>query len=304
MAAEPHPTGSRFIGRSADGWFWYEVLRQPPEAAPPLPSDPAPAAPSSATAEGPAPLSAAWFRENFQSYADRAVDDPTPANVRAWAYLNKVMTDRSARFADVAQRVTIGDPFLDATTERPLAPFAANAVTLEATRAQHQVLSELARTAGLLFFFDGSCAACARQVDVLHAMGRQHGFETFAVSLDGAPPPGIALAAYRTDAGQARRLGVVGLPALFLMRPPDAILPLAQGALDMVTLSERVVAQAHQAGWLSEEAYLATRPARQPYPSIGPDDLPRDVLDDPVALVAAMQARLTPKTAAGDDDAR
>jgi conjugal transfer pilus assembly protein TraF len=295
------PSGTRFLSRGAQGWFWYE--RMAPEPAPPAepvvgaaPTPPAaatlePAMETTATAPGPIPLSAAWFRAELERYRDLAIDDPTPDKVRAYLYLQKVMLDKAGSFARVSGEVAASDPYLDATTERPLAPFASSAANAEATSRRSAVLEELSATTGILFVVERACPVCLRQADVLEALRRQYGFAILTVSLDGAAPPGLMLPV-RSDAGQAARLGVVGTPALYLMRPPDVILPLAQGALDQDTLLTRIVAQAHQAGWVDDATYAATRPVRQPFSVPDPGSLAAEALADPVQLVATLRTTL------------
>ena len=116
---------------------------------------------------------------------------------------------------------------------------------------------------------------------------------------------GLALPV-RADTGQARKLGVVGTPALFLMRPPDVILPLAQGALDLDTLTARIVDQAHAAGWVDDAAYAATRAVRQPFAVPEPDSLATADLSHPARIVTSLRrqlglpAALTPDLSEGD----
>lgn len=302
------PSGTRFLSRGAQGWFWYERMPEPPapptspEPAPPVAASPPPAAeaagePSPAPSPPP-PLSAAWFRAELEHYRDAAIDNPTPANVRAYLYLQKVMLDKADGFARVSGEVAAADPYLDATTERPLAPFASNAASAAATSRRAAVLGELSATAGILFIVERDCGVCLRQADVLQSVQRQYGFSLLTVSLDGAGPAGLQLPV-RPDAGQAVRLGVVGTPALYLMRPPDVILPLAQGALDQDTLLERIVAQAHRAGWVDDATYAATRPVRQPFVTPEPGSLNADRLADPVQLVASLRATLGLPDSAG-----
>ena len=294
------PSGTRFLGRGAQGWFWYERMPEPP--APPTSPEPAPSVaasppqpPAEASSEPspipPPPLSAAWFRAELEHYRDAAVDNPTPTNVRAYLYLQKVMLDKADGFARVSGEVAASDPYLDATTERPLAPFASQAASAEATSRRAVVLRELSATSGILFIVERSCNVCLRQADVLQSVQRQYGFSLLTVSLDGAGSAGLQLPV-RRDSGQAARLGVVGTPALYLMRPPDVILPLAQGALDQDTLLERIVAQAHRAGWIDDATYAATRPVRQPFATPDPGSLDADHLADPVQLVANLRATL------------
>ena len=248
---------------------------------------------------------AAWFRLELERFRDQAIDQPTPENVRAYLYLQKVMLDKADAFARTSQQVASADPYLDAITERPLSPFAANATSAEATARRGETLRELASSTGLLFVVDSRCGVCVRAADVLLSAQRQYGFTLLTVSLDGKAPSGLELPV-RPDTGQAKKLGVVGTPALFLMRPPDAILPLAQGALDLDTLTARVVDQAHAAGWVDEAAYAATRAVRQPFAVPEPDSLASTDLSTPERIVTSLRqqlglpAALTPALPEGD----
>src|SRR6476469_9792827 len=118
------------------------------------------------------------------------------------------MLDKADAFARTSQQVASADPYLDAITERPLSPFAANATSAEATARRGEVLRNLATSTGLLFIVEGSCSVCVRAADVLHSAQRQYGFALLTVSLDGEAPAGLQLPV-RADTGQAKRLGVV-----------------------------------------------------------------------------------------------
>ena len=122
------------------------------------------------------------------------------------------------------------------------------------------MLSAIAAQAGLLFFFRSDCPYCEAQAPLLAMLAERYGFRVLPVSLDGAPLPGGAFPAFSRDRGQAQALGVVSTPALFLARPPDALLPLSQGLLSLAQLKERVVRAAVDAGWISADAYTRTRP--------------------------------------------
>ena len=143
----------------------------------------------------------------MERFRDQAIDQPTPENVRAYLYLQKVMLDKADAFARTSQQVASADPYLDAITERPLSPFAANATSAEATARRGEVLHGLAESTGLLFVVDSACSVCVRQADVLVSAQRQYGFALLTVSLDGAALPGLALPV-RPGQGQAKRLGV------------------------------------------------------------------------------------------------
>ena len=283
-----------FYFREQEGWFWYErEPEQPPEPQPlpPPPAQPAPAAPAprSATApEGPKPLSAQWLREHLGAYRDAAIDDPTPQNVALYLYLQRVALDKSSRFAAATQRAVQLDPFLDEITQRPTATFAANLVNRQTGDHRDAVLQRLARTAGVLFFFRSDCPYCEAQAPLLQQLAARYGFAVLPVSLDGAPLPGGAFPQFRQDQGQAQALGVVSTPALFLARPPDGMVPLAQGLLSLAQLQERVLGAAVEAGWISEREYSRTRPVMADL-TLDARELPAALPEDPEALLGVLR---------------
>lgn len=290
LALPPQADAAGFYFREQEGWFWYERVPEPaPEPPPPEPTAP-PQPPLTETApEGPKPLSAQWLRERIGAYRDAAIDDPTPENVALYLYLQRVALDKSSRFAAATQRAVQRDPFLDEITQRPTATFAANLVNRQTGDHRDQVLQRIAQSAGVLFFFRSDCPYCEAQAPLLRLLESRYGFAVLPVSLDGAPLPGGEFPQFRQDRGQAQALGVVSTPALFLVRPPDAVVPLAQGLLSFAQLQERIVLAAGEAGWIGPDAYSGTRPVTADL-TLDPSALPDDLPEDPAELLATLRA--------------
>lgn len=316
-AGERIATGAEaagFLERRAEGWFWYQdppedaeedlVPAALPQPSPPLPPKdipeevrPAPLPPGPDTAQtetsGPAPLSTAWFRENLQDYMDRAIDDPTPENIRAYTYLERIAGIKSAAFARAKADVTLGNPLLDVTAERPLATYGVQTLDREAFEARQRIIRDLGRDTGLLFFFASSCQLCEAQAYVLRNLADKHGLAIMAVSLDGRPLSKDYLdGAWRPDVGQAAQLGVTEGPALFLMRPPQEVVSLGHGVMDVSMIEERMVRAAHLSGWISEEAWAETQAVRRRTRDVGIPDIPPDILDDPERLAVFLETLL------------
>ena len=68
----------------------------------------------------------------MEHYRDKAIDNPSPENVAAYYYLQRVMMDKAQRFTDMARRVVMSDPLLDENQRRPIATFAANEANYQA----------------------------------------------------------------------------------------------------------------------------------------------------------------------------
>ena len=85
-------------------------------------------------------------------------------------------------------------------------------------------------------------------------------------------------------------LGVVSTPALFLMKPPDGIVQLAQGAISLDDLSGRILLAAKDNGWIDTGVYEATRGEKQtaslvPSPSV----MDNETLVNPANLIGILQ---------------
>lgn len=292
VPGQPH--AEPFHQRAEEGWFWYREPAPVPETSSPAPLPAPPTeevarapepAPPPAPPPGPKPLSTAWFRENLDDYRDAAIDDPSPENVRAYTVLERIAGIRAAAFARAKADVTLGDPVLDVAAERPLATYGAQALDREAFEARQAIIADLARTTGFLFFFSTACPLCDAQAYVLRNLADKHGLPVLAVSLDGGPPDTDWLnGAWRPDTGQAAGLGVSEGPALFVMRPPDEIVSLGHGAMDIAMIEERLVRAARLSEWIDEAAYQSTLPVRRKTRDPGLPEIPPEVMADPGRL--------------------
>jgi conjugal transfer pilus assembly protein TraF len=303
--AGPVLAAAGFYERGAEGWFWYQdpvpAVEAEPESEAPASPPPAPAATEPAPAAEPAPLSAAWFRAHLDRYRDAAIDDPTPAKVAAWLYLQRIALDKASRFSEATQRVALKDPWLDETVRRPLASFAAAEMSRRANTAREEVLRNLAGQAGLWFFFRSDCPYCHLQATVIEQLERQYGFTVYPISLDGAPLPDGRYPRVVRDTGQATALGVVTVPALFLARPPGEVLPLGQGVLALDQLLSRMLTVAAEAGWITPDEHTRTRPVRTDWLlQTNGAGLTDDVLHDPARLIETLRAAGHPPPVSGD----
>jgi conjugal transfer pilus assembly protein TraF len=290
----PAPEPPFFLDKER-GWFWREVEPESKSPEKPKPAEEAkaqsPPIPQSEPAKPkPSPLSTEWFRKNLQHYRDKAIDDPTPENVAAYYYLQRVMMDKAQRFTDVARHVVMSDPLLDENTRRPIATFAVNEANHLAGLASEQALTTIAQKAGILFFFRSDCRYCHIQAPLLALLEKRFGFKVYAVSLDGKPMPGGLYADFHTDQGQAHLLGVVSTPALFLMKPPSDLVPLSQGVLSLDDLSGRIILAAKESGWIDDAVFEASRGQRL-MPAILPPPwaMTAEVMSNPVEMIDVLQ---------------
>ncbi len=83
------------------GWFWHEVEPEPeeePQTKEPLTPQPESVKPVTPRAEQVA-LDSSWLKANLEKLMQKAIDEPTDANLAAYAYANRLMMDMGSRFS-------------------------------------------------------------------------------------------------------------------------------------------------------------------------------------------------------------
>ncbi|MBL8483878.1 MAG: conjugal transfer protein TraF, partial [Rhodocyclaceae bacterium] len=153
------------------------------------------------------------------------------------------MFDKSALYADLAQRVAWQNPDFDYNTRSPRSNAAQVERNFRDWADERKVLAELGRTHGLLFFFRGDCPYCAEQAPVLAHLRDRYRLPVLAVSLDGEGLQGFPDA--RPDNGISLRVtggrGVTYTPAMYLVsRQTQEAIPIAFGVTALEELVDRI----------------------------------------------------------------
>ena len=293
-------TGEGYYERKDEGWFWKVRAPEPQAAQPeqaqepvavPLEPPPPPAEPVPVPSEpaGPRPLSAEWLREALPRYRDRALNNPTQDNVAAFFYLQRYTVDMAERFALQAQRVVMADPVLDENSRRPQSMFGAEVIDGQARAGVERAMQAIADRAGLWYFYRSDCPYCAAQSPVLENLAHKADMAVMAIALDNAPLMDGHFPDWRPNGGQAEQLQVRATPTIYLVRPPGEFLLIAEGVMAETTLRERIIQRAHEAGWIGDEVFDATRRVNRIYLA-GHDRLTEQALKDPRRLVEVLRA--------------
>lgn len=250
-----------FLGRHAEGWFWYkdpepEASSELTEIPPPKEAKTAPTDTSVMTTgsmqKNPEPLTAAWVRVNLDRYREIAWDNPSEENVKAYFLLQRFAIDRSEQFADVAERVTVGNALLDESMRRPFATFANRVVDQVSQQRTDALLRRVSEHAGIFFFFKQGCRFCEIQAPLIKHI-EQIGLKVIAVSVDGGQLANTKFDDTRIDSGQAAKLGVRATPTIFLMNEKGEFDTLTVGALSLPELKRRILLSAARSGILTPE---------------------------------------------------
>jgi conjugal transfer pilus assembly protein TraF len=239
----------------------------------------------------PAPFSAQWMREKLPVLRDRALQDPTPQNVRAYFYLQRHAMNMAERFALTAQSIVLTDPLLDENSRRPISTYGGQVFDAVARENTVRIATKIASDAGVWYFYRSDCEFCRAQNPVLDRLRRRIGLAILPIALDGRAMPEEPFARYVPNRGHAQQLGVNRTPTLFLVREPDQFIRLSEGFVTDDGLLERLIHVAYQAGWISEAEFQSTRAATPPPQNILTQAVDPSAHEDSVTLVDVLRAQ-------------
>ena len=256
---------SQKLGEDYNDFFINYVPRQlaAPEKKTPPPAKivATPEASRAPAQKAPTKVDVEWLQKNYAVLYKKAVDDPSEVNVRALAYVQKVVVDKADRFQRIWKQVTDADPFINENTSTPLAGAGALAVRNANYRAQSAAVIELSKFAGMVVFVDGVCRFCAMQMPPIKMLKEEFGIDALVVSLDGQRPPGYT-GPIQKDNGLYRKLGLKVTPSVALVpnpkpfvdgQDPNTYLVVAQGFYSADSLAKQLAYAGHRAKLLSPQ---------------------------------------------------
>lgn len=248
-------TTASFFENAEEGWFWYRDTQpeSPEDDSLQSPVDPPP---------GPPAFSVAWLRENLPRYRDLAIDDPSPKNIRAFLFVQRIMLDKAENFAQAMQQQVVGDALVDESARRSLATFGTHRIGAAAEAGKTSALKSLSEKVGLFFFYRSDCPYCKAQVPVLEVFRNTYDIAVMGVAMDGkaAQLPFD----WKPDNGAAEKMGIMDVPALVVVTPAGEASQISQGLVALTEIERRVLIAAKRKGWISTSDYDATRPLTHP----------------------------------------
>lgn len=309
VADSPPPPQRKggFYEETNQGWFWKEKIPEPgPPAEPEELPQPVPLTGSTPVeaeviedvssepekTESPRPFSPAWLREKLPEYRDRALADPSPANVRNYFYVQRYSMDMAERFALVAQKVVLADPVLDENNRRPLSDYGAQIFDERARAATEQIAKKLAGESGLWYFYSSECPYCAAQEPILKNLERKLDLAVLPIALDGRAMPDTQFEKFVPNKGHAEQLQVRVTPTIYMVKPPNDFVLISEGVVTENSLKQRMILGAHEAGWITDAELNATKPVNPIQIQADLGELPENVLNDPERLVEILRSKI------------
>jgi conjugal transfer pilus assembly protein TraF len=239
------------------------------------------------------PMSSKWFRENLQFYRDKAIDKPTEENVLTLNLLEKVMREKASNFALRSAKVSIKYPVFNATS--PAGNITALKDEYLKSKAKKELFVDLGKDKALWFFYEDHCQQCEVQGGILRGVADDLGWQVLPISIDGNPLANGAFPKFVKDQGQAKQLGLIATPAIYVMDPKTLdISNISQNVVLRDGLIHRVIEMSHDMGWISDEDYNLTN-KRNTKLQMTSKDLDEIDLNDSEKLNGALIDMLTKK---------
>lgn len=201
-----------------------------------------------------------WLRENFPRLQERAINDPSEANVTAMLLVQRLIFDKSQRYSDAVTRVVNSNPLVNENNRVPFASSGSRAVANAKYSAEINAVRELKSIGGIFVFVDGTCRFCAMQLPIVNSLKSNYGLEYVVVSIDGARPKGFAGQVVK-DNGMFRKLGLKLTPSIvFIPNPkgyaglhdPNDYFIISQGFYAQDELVKQIAFAGHNTKLLSE----------------------------------------------------
>ncbi len=177
----------------------------------------------------------------------KAINDPTPKNVRAYMFVNDAMFDKAQDFANMFFYQAHFDTALNPTMTSPTTQAGLSAFYSHEDASRELSYQYMAKHMGIFFFFSSNCEYCNLQYQQLkNFIGDQTSeyhlkWNVKYISTNGLPLPGMNAAKVHKDTGQAKFLKLVETPALVLVIPPKTFLVLTQGEAISAVIKDQLL---------------------------------------------------------------
>lgn len=199
QAPQPDQHGDDFYcrQRALGRWFYCE---KPRNAAHPDPADP--------DAVLTASQRVAAISKHMDELRDRAILDPSEANMVAFMKFQRQQSDRASLMADVFERTLIAHPDMDYNLQRPVSALGKQNWLEQRNQEIATTMLQLKQRYGVFFFFASRSRPSAVEAPILRSLADNYGLTVVAVSEDGGPSQEFP--DYLVDTGQRQAMGLPG----------------------------------------------------------------------------------------------
>lgn len=159
-------------------------------------------------------------------------------DMRVFLSLQHYWLEESSRFKQLFQQTMLAYPEYDYTVTHPTSNIGAKITDEFRDKARTHLISKIAQTHGVLFFYRGKSPYDIKQIPIISDFCKRFNLALMPVSVDGVIAP--ELPGSRVDVGQANQMKVHYFPAILLVNPNSKkTAPLAFGLTTQDVLMER-----------------------------------------------------------------
>jgi|SRR5690554_1979936 len=257
-AQEQNPPS--FYEKKEEGWFWHEPIEELEQEEVEEPKDtPAPAQAEMKKEPEKVPLDVDWLKENIPVLMKNAINNPTPENIAAYAYAQRLMMDMSSRFASRMMDFMSLEHELSEENRRPTSAFSLRTFKDETAKGVKKAIDKIGKNAHVWFFFRSDCPYCAQQIPILKELARRYDLDVLAVSMDGETMPGLTDFDVVVDTNYqvSSELNVQYTPTIFIVsNDGENFANIAEGLTILPDLEDRLLLVAQKQGFITEEDYM------------------------------------------------
>lgn len=274
------------------GWHFYYTDPEPEIQEEQQTPPPSAASPS----KGPPPMSVEWIKTNYPIIQQRAIDSPTPQNLRAELFAQRVMLDKAEVYTRTRSIVQSTDPNLQEGVRMPLYGGAATALAMQNKQTREEAFDELSDKVGLIVFYDHACLFCRQSITMINYLSRaMPNLEIRVMARNTASPEVVpnlfdTIKVYSDEKYKmSERYKVGHWPTVLMISDLPQIYLVSEGVVSYEELTRRMLNISFQEGLLGEEWF--ERVYRQQNGLINTamyEGLEPGMEDDPVALINAV----------------
>lgn len=207
-----------YYDRHAEGWFWYHDFSHKTHALKKTTT----VLPLSAQLEATKKLTDPIQRVAAISHVllearDQMTLNPNLPNIQFYLNLQNQVSQQASTLRENWQALLLNQPGMNFNLSHPTSAWANVASQQLQNQNNLAAIQNFSKSYGLLFFYRGSCPHCRHFAPVLADFMQRDHIAIIPISLDGLALPEFPNS--RSDQGQALRLHVNEVPALFAVNP-------------------------------------------------------------------------------------
>ena len=233
-----------FYQKHAEGWFWYQdppvIGDEDDEKVKKADMPKTEHAQTLVTATEKAHQQMNHFKKRLEDLKVIAMINPTPANVEAYMRRQHAMITRAETFSKTWQQVVLTHPDLNPEVHNPTAQFAKPIVYDGQENRKKQMIADLSKTHGLIYFFKGNCPYCTGFAPIVQLFAKKYNWQVMAVSMDGSSSDVFPEA--RPDNGIGATLNLKSVPALMAFNAETQdVIPISYAMTSLDQLEQNVM---------------------------------------------------------------